>query len=86
MKEALQFIVQPGGKVEHSAAANSQDPTGAREAHGDEVIADALASRLLSLKASALKEAAKPKAPWMSPQWRFDQERKELAAARSEDW
>lgn len=85
MKECLQFVVQPGGKVEHSQAASSQDPTGAREAHGDEVIADALASRLTSLKPNELKTTA-VKAPWMSPAWRFEQEKLELAEARREDW
>jgi hypothetical protein len=43
LKECLQFIVQPGGLVVHSDAASSQDPSGARTAHGDETIADALA-------------------------------------------
>jgi len=43
MKECLQFIRKADGTIEHSAAANSQDPSGARTAHGDEVIADALA-------------------------------------------
>jgi hypothetical protein len=42
--ECLQFIRKQDGTIEHSAAANSQDPSGARTAHGDEVIADALAS------------------------------------------
>jgi hypothetical protein len=43
MAECLQFVRCPDGSIEHSAAANSQDPSGARTAHGDEVIADALA-------------------------------------------
>jgi hypothetical protein len=43
MKECLQFIRKGDGSIEHSAAANSQDPSGARAAHGDEVIADGLA-------------------------------------------
>jgi len=48
--ECLQFIVKPGGLVEHSKAANSQDPSGAKSAHGDEVVADALASLALYRK------------------------------------
>jgi hypothetical protein len=44
MVECLQFIRRQDGTIEHSASANSQDPSGARTAHGDEVIADALAS------------------------------------------
>ncbi|MFH1741371.1 MAG: hypothetical protein ABIH23_20395 [bacterium] len=43
MKECLQFIRLKDGTVEHAGAANAQDPNGARAAHGDEVIADALA-------------------------------------------
>ena len=85
MNETLQFIVQPGGKVEHSAAANSQDPSGAREAHGDEVIADALASRLMSLK-KELKQAAEDDAPWMSPAWRIKQQEEAEAMAARNDW
>jgi hypothetical protein len=44
LKECLLFVVQSGGLVVHSDAASSQDPSGARTAHGDETIADALAS------------------------------------------
>lgn len=43
MLECLQFIRRMDGTIEHSSAANTQDPGGARTAHGDEVIADALA-------------------------------------------
>lgn len=85
MKEALQFIVLPGGKVEHSAAANSQDPSGAREAHGDEVIADALVSRLLKLDPKEL-EQNKQEVPWMSPAWRFEQAALAAREAEEADW
>ncbi len=37
MRECLQFIRRGDGAIEHSAAASSQDPSGARTAHGDEV-------------------------------------------------
>lgn len=85
LTEALQFVVQPGGKMEHSAAANSQDPRGAREAHGDEVIADALASRILTLKPQETSER-EIDIPWMSPAWRFREEERAMAAASREDW
>lgn len=42
LDECLQFIKKPDGSIEHSAATNATDPDGARTAHGDEVIADAL--------------------------------------------
>jgi len=85
LREALQFIVKPGGGVEHSNAANSQDPTGAREAHGDEVIGDALASRLVAMKATTAV-AKKPEIPWMSPMWRIQQDELARAEAGREDW
>ena len=71
--------------MEHSAAANSQDPIGAREAHGDEVIADALASRLMSLK-KTIKQAVENDAPWMSPAWRIKQQEEAEAMAARNDW
>jgi hypothetical protein len=60
MKETLQFVVKPGNIVEHSKAANSQDPSGARSAHGDEVIADALANKGLEEKASSVETEERP--------------------------
>lgn len=42
LKECLQFVRKTDGTIEHSAALNSQDPSGARTSHGDEVVADAL--------------------------------------------
>jgi len=85
LKECLQFMVQKGGKVEHSKALNSPDPRGAREAHGDEAIADALAGRLLTFEDRELKKV-KPDSPWMSPAWRFEQEELLLAESFQEDW
>ena len=43
MNECLQFIRKMDGTIEHSGSINAQDPSGARSAHGDIVIADALA-------------------------------------------
>lgn len=85
MRETLEFVVEPGGKVEHTQAANSQDPSGAKSAHGDEAIADALASRLMNATGSEPKQA-EIEAPWMSPAWRFAQEERELAEAAIQDW
>jgi len=68
LNECLQFIVEPGGRIEHMAAINSQDVTGAREAHGDEVIADALACQLLKTKSKEdIEERKEAAVPFMSP-------------------
>jgi len=72
LEECLQFIRKPDGSVEHSAAANAQDPSGARSAHGDEVIADALASHLLQ-GAKKVDKPKKPEVPYGSLKWRQNQ-------------
>lgn len=47
-----------GQKVEHSAAANTSDPSGARENHGDRVIANALALKGMDEKKPAATKKA----------------------------
>ncbi len=42
LDECLEFIHTPTGSVEHSGESASEDPSGARGNHGDQVIADAL--------------------------------------------
>jgi len=70
MKECLQFIRKPDGSIEHSASAHSQDPSGARTAHGDEVIADALAC--LGITERETRPAPKePEIPPGSLAWRM---------------
>jgi len=75
MAECLQFIRKTDGTIEHSASANAQDPSGARTAHGDEVIADALASLgLSSWKTSNLPQ--KPDIPIGSLAWRMAEKKR----------
>ena len=44
--ECAKFRYNPQGKVEHSQQATTDDPSGARENHGDRTIADALAWKM----------------------------------------
>jgi hypothetical protein len=78
--ECLQFIRRPGGAVEHTAAANSQDPSGARSAHGDEVIADALASVAIREKAT-VRAGSEPEIPVGSLAWRNQMRTKSMKLA-----
>ena len=87
MKETLQFIVKAGGEVEHSAAENTQDPSGQKGAHGDEVIADALVSRMRSVKGKISEKPEMKDPPWMSPAWRLKKYEEEMALASVDaDW
>ena len=84
MAECLQFIRTPGGEsVEHSAAANAQDPSGARTAHGDEVVADALAA-LGCRDHSKQDEAEEPEVPPGSLAYRHQQKERAMAALNSD--
>lgn len=74
MNECLQFIRKPDGSIEHSASANSQDPSGARTAHGDEVVADALAS-LGMVERQENREPEQPEVPVGSLAWRQQRKR-----------
>ena len=42
IREAREYVFTATGSVEHARSINTVDPTGARENHGDRVIADAL--------------------------------------------
>ena len=83
MKECLQFIRKNDGSIEHSASANSQDPSGAKTAHGDEVIADALASLGVN-EYSSQPEPTQPEAPAGSLARRMSDRAEEMRLA-SED-
>lgn len=81
LRECLQFIRKTDGAVEHSAATNSQDPSGARTAHGDEVIADALACLGLEERRERAR-ADQPRVPLGSLAWRMKMKTdRELALA-----
>jgi len=81
--ECLQFIVEPGGKWVHSASLSKLDPNGAGAAHGDEVIADALAADLLT-KSSRSVDMAQAETPMFSFEW-FYREEEARQTVRS-DW
>jgi len=83
LRETLQFIRKPDGTVEHSASANSQDPSGARSAHGDEVIADALVCVGLREQRTEQK-AQEPTEPVGSLAWR-QKLRQEEARSQSQE-
>ena len=80
LDECLRFICKMDGSIEHSSSANANDPSGARANHGDIVIADALATIVLS---EDFLEEATPKVvtPEGSLAWRMEVDRK----ARSDE-
>ncbi len=83
LRETLQFVRKPDGTVEHSASANSQDPSGARSAHGDEVIADAMLCIGLREQKTEQK-AQEPTEPVGSLAWRRKLREDELRSQSQE--
>jgi hypothetical protein len=81
MKECLQFIRKADGSVEHSAAINTQDPSGARTAHGDEAIADALACMALT-ETQSTRQQEEPEIPYGCLAWRMQQKKNEEAKSK----
>jgi hypothetical protein len=83
MKECLQFIRKSDGTIEHSAAAHSIDPSGAKTAHGDEVIADALASLALT-EQEYERDPEEPEVPYGSLAWRQKIKAEKEAASKKD--
>lgn len=70
LRECLQFVVVSGGKVEHVGSINTIDPTGAKSAHGDEVIADALACKAFGERGKSFSQKI-PDVLYGSLAWRM---------------
>jgi hypothetical protein len=77
-QECLSYIFTTRNTIEHSAAVNSVDPSGARDSHGDRVIADALACKGLELLADGPSEEIpeEPKNCWAARKKAYEEKRK----------
>lgn len=83
MQECLQFIRKTDGSIEHSASVNSQDPSNARTAHGDEVIADGLCC-LGVHDTQSERQPESPVIPEGSLAWRMKMKSDAVLAAASD--
>jgi len=72
LDECLEYTYNMMGGVEHSKEGNKDDPTGARENHGDRVIADALAWRGMTEHKASI-EGDEKEIPIGSLAWRMKQ-------------
>jgi len=71
LEEALHYVYLPSGAIEHDRAQATLDPTAAGENHGDRVIADALAWRLVRDQPAFSREPSTATAPYGSMAWRM---------------
>ena len=66
-RECLFYVQVAGGKaIEHTSASNSQDPTGARDNHGDRCVADVMANYGLYVLQDNKVAIPKPETPYFS--------------------
>ena len=82
MHECRFYIYTTDRKVEHSGAANADDPSGAKDNHGDRVIADALAWKLVYEPPAQRREEEEYKPAYGSSEWAARNELKEQELAR----
>jgi len=90
LEECFEYIHDPKGGVSHSRADDKSDPSGARDNHGDHVIADALAWRGMIERKNTPK-SKKPNIPVGSLAWRMAQRKAMKSESgqqllRSEGW
>lgn len=91
LEECLEYIFDPKGGVSHSRAEDKSDPSGARDNHGDHVIADALAWRGMTERKNHQPISTKPVIPIGSLAWRRELRKKNQPKPgrellRSEGW
>lgn len=86
MEETLSFIYTNKGTVEHSGVENTDDPSGARMNHGDRVIADGLACKMVRSRGMQ-RDHKKPAdgIPVLSRQWREEYHKRHDRDSR-EEW
>jgi hypothetical protein len=88
-QEYLEYIQKSGEEITHSSAANSVDPSGAGQSHGDRVISDALANKCIQFMGKMPKSSRKGEKPRGDPPKRSFAGRKLaqlLKSRKSERW
>jgi hypothetical protein len=86
VNECKEFVHDKNGQIAHFASLNTDDPTAARAAHGDVVIADALANKVLALSPMLPQtaEASEDREPPEVPECSFAGRRKRREDANCE--
>jgi len=78
LEETLEYVILPDDRVIHQMAGSELDPSGASASHGDRVMADALAWKIMSDRRVILKNEEPTEIPVGSLAWR--QKMRERAA------
>lgn len=86
VEECREFIFTPDGSVEHSGAVAGDDPSGARENHGDRPTADALLHKAMKEVGGGSKGSELPVAPVGSFLYRRMQAQMRLRKSRGDVW
>ena len=73
LRQAGEFVYLPNGRVEHGGAVNTIDPTDKGDNHGDVVIADALAAKIIRERKKAEVKRRDAGPPAGSFAWRRQQ-------------
>lgn len=71
IRECMSWRYDDAGNVEYGGM-SEDDPSGAKENHGDRVIADSLANKMIKLLGKPSVKQEKQEPAVLSPQWRYD--------------
>lgn len=85
LRELGEYIHQPGSKVAHIGSVTTEDPTGAKSAHGDRVLASGLVNKVLDSEVGVADKKVDPVAMAHSFAGRQNR-RRELAKAAVQEW
>lgn len=85
-QECLAYIQKTGEEIIHSSAANSIDPSGAGQSHGDRCIADCLADKCVQFLGKQPKKGEKDRSGHIPPNCyaAMDRDRKEKERKKNE--
>ncbi len=84
LEECLDFKYTSNGMIEHGREGSGEDPTGARQNHGDRVIADALAYKMMKQLGLRRKDSVQEERKIGTLLWR--RELHEAASRAGDDW
>ena len=85
LEECLSYIADANGELNHVKSKASQDPTGARENHGDRVISDSLANWIMKTSIDFSEEKER-EVPSNSLAGRMEEYNRKAREAQQERW
>jgi hypothetical protein len=86
LEDALEYVYGPDGHPVHAKSQTKDDPSGAKNNHGDRTMADALAWKLVTSTSYSVPKEEKPKIPVGSLAWRNQMRERMRDKSKDNSW